>query len=254
FGTGPNPRCMLQLVGDETARQIPPSRQGSLELHLALPQDALSRWSIVEVTLAYGALSLYSVAASQITLVVIRSIMMKQYDMNEVGYWEGLQRLGNLWIPVIATLLTSHFLPILSQQRNREGFLRHSMQSVLASGGLVTLFALVLMVFRFQAIPLLFSSYFGPMVMLLPLQCIADIFKAVNWSLSHAILSQGQAKQLIVVDMVVQGILMGGVALGSQHFGWELAVQVYAAATLVQSMLTLALWLRTYRLLLATNP
>ncbi|MFM8317664.1 MAG: hypothetical protein ACKOAV_04735, partial [Bacteroidota bacterium] len=210
-------------------------------------QSLKSPWPMV-------ALSLYSVAASQITLVVIRSIMMKQFDMNEVGYWEGLQRLGNLWIPVIATLLTSHFLPILSQQRNREGFLRHSMQSVLASGGLLTLFALVLMVFRFQAIPLLFSSDFGPMVMLLPLQCIADIFKAVNWSLSHAILSQGQAKQLIVVDVVVQGILMGGVAFGSQHFGWELAVQVYAAATLVQSILTLALWLRTYRLLLATNP
>ena len=210
-------------------------------------QSLKSPWPMV-------ALSLYSVAASQITLVVIRSIMMKQYDMNEVGYWEGLQRLGNLWIPVIATLLTSHFLPVLSQQRNREGFLRHSMQTLLVSGGLVSLFALVLMAIRFQAIPLLFSSDFGPMVMLLPLQCIADIFKAVNWSLSHAILSQGQAKQLIVVDVVVQGILMGGVAFGSQHFGWELAVQVYAVATLVQSILTLALWLRTYRQLLTTNP
>ena len=210
-------------------------------------QTLKSPWPMV-------ALSMYSVAASQITLVVIRSIMMKQYDIEEVGYWEGLQRLGNLWIPVIATLLSSHFLPILSQQQNREGFLRYSLQTILASGGLVSLFALVLMAFRFQAIPLLFSSDFGPMVMLLPLQCIADIFKAVNWSLSHAILSQGQAKQLMVVDVVVQGILMGGVAFGSQHFGWELAVQAYAAATLVQSILTLALWLRTYRQLLTTNP
>jgi O-antigen/teichoic acid export membrane protein len=200
------------------------------------------------------ALSLYSVAASQITLVVIRSIMMKQYPINEVGYWEGLQRIGNLWIPVIATILSSHFLPILSQQKNRQGFLRHSIQSNLASGGLVLLFALGLMAFRFQAIPLLFSSDFGPMVMLLPLQLIADILKAVNWSLSHAVLSQGHAKQLIVVDVIVQGILMGGVALGSQHFGWAVAVQVYAAATLVQSILTMALWLRTYRLLMATNP
>ena len=110
------------------------------------------------------------------------------------------------------------------------------------------------MAFRFQAIPLLFSSDFGPMVMLLPMQLIADILKAVNWSLSHAVLSQGHAKQLIVVDVIVQGILMGGVALGSQHFGWAVAVQVYAAATLVQSILTMALWLRTYRLLMATNP
>jgi len=210
-------------------------------------QSLKSPWPMV-------ALSLYSVAASQITLVVVRSIMMKQYDINEVGYWEGLQRIGNIWVPIIATLLSSHFLPILSQQKNRRGFLRHSIQTILASGGLVLLFALILMASRSRVIPLLFSPDFGPMVMLLPLHLITDILKAVNWSLSHAILSQGQAKQLIVVDVIVQGILMGGVAFGSQHFGWAVAVQVYAATTLVQNILTLALWLRTYRLLKATSP
>jgi PST family polysaccharide transporter len=210
-------------------------------------QSLKSPWPMV-------ALSLYSVAASQITLVVVRSIMMKQYDMNEVGYWEGLQRIGNIWVPIIATLLSSHFLPILSQQRTRKGFLQHSIQTILASGGLVSLFALVLMASRSRVIPLLFSQDFGPMIMLLPLHLITDILKAVNWSLSHAILSQGQAKQLIVVDVVVQGILMGGVAFGSQHFGWAVAVQVYAATTLVQNILTLILWLRTYRLLKATSP
>jgi hypothetical protein len=194
-------------------------------------------------------LALYSVAATQFTLVAVRTIMIAHYPLEQVGYWEGLQRIGNLWVPVIATILASHFLPILSCQEHREGFLRHSIQTALSSGGLVMVFALCLMVFRFQAIPMLLSKDFGPMLMILPLQLIADILKAANWGLSHAVMAKGQSKNLIIADLIFQGTLLGGVAFGALNFDWAFAVQAYAAATALHCVLTLALWLRVYRLL-----
>jgi len=48
-------------------------------------------------------LALYSIAATQLSLVAVHTIMMTHYSLEEVGYWVGLQRIDNLWVPLIVT-------------------------------------------------------------------------------------------------------------------------------------------------------
>jgi hypothetical protein len=64
-------------------------------------------------------MALYSVGMTQVVLVLIRSQLLAEFSAETAGWWEGVQRIGNLWVPVISTLMTSHFLPALSQAKDR---------------------------------------------------------------------------------------------------------------------------------------
>jgi PST family polysaccharide transporter len=188
------------------------------------------------------ALSLYSVASSQLSLLIIRTYLMQQHSPAEAGCWEALQRISNVWVPVISVLLGSYYLPTLSRSMERKAYLLNSLKASLSSAGLVAVYAAAVMAFRQPVVALLFSEDFLPLLSMLGLQLGADILKAACWGLHHGLLARRKAKILIFLDLAYQSILLGGLATGLAHDRWESVVWLYAIATLVQLLATVVVW------------
>ena len=187
-------------------------------------------------------MSLYSVGVTQVVLVIIRSHLFTEFSAETAGWWEGVQRIGNLWVPVISTLLTSHFLPSLSQAKDRSTYTRLSWQAALISSGLVGLYALAVWLLGDRAVTLLFSQDFHPMLAVLPLHLATDVLKAGVWGLHNAMLARQKASWLLFLDLGFQSAYVLGVLWATPRYGWEAAVGVYAAGMVVNALITIVLW------------
>lgn len=76
---------------------------------------------------------------------------------------------------VISTLLTSHFLPRLSQARDRKTYNRLSIQAAFGCSALVGIYAIAVLLLGNRAITFMFSEAFNPMLAVLPLHMATDV-------------------------------------------------------------------------------
>jgi PST family polysaccharide transporter len=229
--------------------QIPPAVYAYLHLKPRLGEWWLQAWR-------YGThrdflhspmwplvgMALYSVGMTQVVLVLIRSQLLTEFSAETAGWWEGVQRIGNLWVPVISTLMTSHFLPALSQAQDRPTYTRLSLQAALGSSALVGIYALVVLLLGHRAITFLFSQAFSPMLLVLPLHLATDVIKAGVWGLHNAMLARKKARWLVLIDISFQTLYVFGVFWGTPRYGWEAAVSAYAIGMLINAIVTIVLW------------
>jgi len=177
-----------------------------------------------------------------VVLVLIRSQLLTEFSAETAGWWEGVQRIGNLWVPVISTLMTSHFLPALSQAKDRPTYTRLSIQAALGSSALVGIYALVVLLLGNRAITFLFSQAFSPMLLVLPLHLATDVIKAGVWGLHNAMLARKKARWLVLIDISFQTLYVFGVFWATPRYGWEASVTAYAIGMIINAIVTIVLW------------
>ncbi|NBW33333.1 MAG: hypothetical protein EBR22_05195 [Cytophagia bacterium] len=190
-------------------------------------------------------MALYSVGITQLVLVIVRSHLLIEFSAETAGWWEGVQRIGNLWVPVISTLMTSHFLPSLSEVRDRKTYTKLSLQAALGSSFLVGLYALFVLALGGRAISFMFSEAFTPMLVILPLHLATDVLKAGVWGLHNAMLSRQKASWLVMIDLGFQTFYVVGVLWGTARYGWEASVAAYALGMCLNALVTIVLWKKT---------
>ncbi len=199
-------------------------------------------------------MALYSVGITQVAQVLIRSHLLNEFAAEATGWWEGVQRIGNLWVPVISTLLTSHFLPRLSQAKDRKTYTRLSIQAALGSAALVGIYALAVLLLGSRAITFMFSEAFNPMLAVMPLHLATDVIKAGVWGLHNAMLARQKARWLILIDIGFHSLYVIGVYWGTTRYGWQASVPAYTLAMCSSALITIMLWIKIKSSYPAYNP
>lgn len=191
---------------------------------------------------SFALLALYSSLATQLNQIFIRSMIVDQVGNAEAGYWEALQRISNLWVPVLSVLFTTLFLPRLTANKTRKGFLKESIGTVGVAAILVGAFAVVGYLFRVQIVDLLFSKEFKNAESVMGVHLLGDVAKAITWAFAYTLLSRKKSILLLIIDLLFNVIYWSFAHFFIQSQGWTGAVFAYPMAMLVNLLFTSLAW------------
>jgi PST family polysaccharide transporter len=190
----------------------------------------------------FALLALYSAIATQLNQLLIRTHITHEFSEVQAGFWEALQRISNLWVPVVSVLFTSLFLPRLSQRKLRGEFLKDTFLTVVAAGGLVFIFSVAVFGIKEWLMEWLFSKEFTSAKNLLGIHLLGDVLKAMTWSFAYALLSRKKSIGLLVIDLGFNLLYYGLVTFLMRNGDWSGAVLAYPLAMLVNLCVTIGVW------------
>lgn len=157
--------------------------------------------SIASKYFRYSLMTLISSFTFPIAQMFLRGYVMAEISETEAGWWEGMNRISNMYLMVITSSFSVYYLPRLSEIHDRTE-LRHEIFKCykvivpMLIGG----FTLVYFI-RFFIIRLLFTQEFMPMSQLFIWQMAGDFFKICSWLLAYQMVAKAMTKLYITTEI-----------------------------------------------------
>lgn len=170
-------------------------------LKLSNFKKKLSR-AIASKYFRFTLMTLTSALTVPVVQMILRGYVMKEISPVEAGWWEGMNRISNMYLMVITSSFTVYYLPRLSEISDRlelrhEIFKAYKVIVPMLLGGFILIFFL-----RFFIIRLLFSPDFFPMSHLFAWQVAGDFFKICSWLLSFLMVAKAMTKMYMATEII----------------------------------------------------
>jgi len=133
--------------------------------------------SVARFSLIYLLPSLLIPTIGSLTTLAVRQNVAENTSPVELGQWQGLWRLAESYMGVLAGVVSALFIPRFAKSANRHELSKHLRQACLTAYGLYLPVALMLLVLPQQALSLLLARSFTDIARMLPLQVVGDLLK-----------------------------------------------------------------------------
>jgi PST family polysaccharide transporter len=178
--------------------------------------------------MAFSIMALVTTAITPVTQIFIRKYMGVHTSPAEVGFYEGVLRISQLYLLVITTTLSVYYLPKLSAIKNAA-----LLRSELGKGysyilPATAIILVVVFMLRYFVINLVFAPSFEPMAGYFIPQLIGDFFKIASWLLAFLMIAKAKTKLYITTELLFGIFLILLSVLGIQYFGAIGAIYAYA--------------------------
>ncbi len=159
----------------------------------------------------YALMTLLSAFLVPISQMLLRGYVISEISITEAGWWEGMNRISNMYLMVITSSFSVYYLPRLSEISDRTE-LRHEIFKCykvivpLLLAGFTVIYFL-----RFFIVKLLFTHEFMPMTQLFIWQMAGDFFKICSWLLAFLMVAKSMTKAYISTEIIftLSYILLG---------------------------------------------
>jgi len=156
---------------------------------------------IVKKYLSYSLMAIVSVVTVPVSQLMIRGYLINKFSIDTAGYWEGMNRISNLYMVFFTTTFGVYYLPKLSEIKDT-ALLR---KEVLKTYKLVTpliFFSLILVYLcKDIVINILFTKDFYSMKNLFFWQLLGDFFKIMSWILAFIMVAKSMTKIYIITEI-----------------------------------------------------
>ncbi|WP_052652734.1 O-antigen translocase [Pandoraea oxalativorans] len=199
-------------------------------------------WESARELLAYGGVMLVSAAAVPMAQLAMRNMLGERLGWDQVGYWQGVLKISDVYFQFVGVVLTSFILPKFAAARSIkqiDGILR-SIFSTLLPLAVVMLISVYLL--RNIIIELLFSRSFFPMTDLFLPQVLGDFIRICGSIIAYIFLARGWRRIAIASELLQAIVLLVGTWLLVGRVGIMAPIYAYC----VSATLTLVLMLWTY--------
>ncbi len=199
-------------------------------------------WEGARELLAYGGVMLVSAAAVPMAQLAMRNLLGERLGWDQVGYWQGVLKISDVYFQFVGVVLTSFILPKFAAARSIQqidGILR-SIFSTLLPLAVVMLIAVYLL--RHIIIELLFSQSFMPMADLFLPQVLGDFVRICGSIIAYIFLARGWRRIAIASELMQAAILIAGTWMLVGHVGIMAPIYAYC----ISATLTLSLMLWAY--------
>lgn len=150
----------------------------------------------------FALMTLVSTICVPLTQLFLRGYAMTQISEIEAGWWEGMNRISNMYLMVITSSFSVYYLPRLSEITDRVE-LRHEIIKAYKVIVPMLLIGFVLIYFlRLFIIHLLFTPEFLPMSKLFAWQLAGDFFKICSWLLAFLMVAKAMTKLYVTTEIV----------------------------------------------------
>lgn len=166
-------------------------------------------YSIARRYLKYSLMALVSIATVPVSQLVLRGYVISNISVVEAGWWEGMNRLSNMYLMIITSSFGVYYLPRLSELRGRvqlrnEIFKAYKVILPVLFVGLTLVYFL-----RFFIIKVLFTESFYPMSTLFIWQLVGDFFKIASWLLAFLMVAKSMTKAFIFTEVFFTATFVG---------------------------------------------
>jgi PST family polysaccharide transporter len=158
--------------------------------------------------LAYGVSSLAVGALYWVNLLAIRSVIVHRLGADANGLYQVAVGISFQYLMLILSSVSTYCFPRLSELKEKESIREELRGSLRLTILLVTGCASVMLLMRHWLVPLLFTPEFQQAERLLPVQFVADFFKATAWMLGIWLLPQGRLRVWVGLDVIMNAVLI----------------------------------------------
>lgn len=174
-------------------------------------------------------MTLVTAATVPVSQMLLRGYVISEISPIEAGWWEGMNRISNMYLMIITSSFSVYYLPRLSEiQDNKElrSEILRSYKVVVPT--LLTGFVLVYLL-RYWVVKILFTADFLPMTSLFIWQLLGDFFKICSWLLAFLMIAKSMTRVFVVTEVVFAIIF---VVLGFTFMQWNGVIGVTQAYAL----------------------
>lgn len=166
---------------------------------------------VIKQYLQYTLMTLTTLCILPVTQMILRGYVITEISATEAGWWEGMNRISNMYLSIITTSLSVYILPRMSEITDTWLLKKELIKCYKLIIPLLLTCTLGLFFLRRFVIWLLFTPDFYPMEELFIWQLIGDFFKIASWVLSFLMLAKAKTKLFISTE-VIFGLLMFGLS------------------------------------------
>ena len=147
-------------------------------------------------------MTLTSALTVPVVQMILRGYVMKEISPVEAGWWEGMNRISNMYLMVITSSFSVYYLPRLSEIKDRLELRHEIFKAYKAIIPLLLAGFAIIYLLRFFIIRLLFTPEFMPMSQLFAWQMAGDFFKICSWLLAFLMIAKAMTKMFMASEIV----------------------------------------------------
>jgi len=164
-------------------------------------KEKLSR-TIANKYFRYTLMTLTTALTVPIVQMILRGYVMKEISPVEAGWWEGMNRISNMYLLVITSSFSVYYLPRLSEISDGTELRHEIFKAYKVIVPMLLMGLTVVYILRFFIIHLLFTKDFLPMADLFIWQMVGDFFKICSWLLAFLMIAKSMAKRFIYTEII----------------------------------------------------
>jgi PST family polysaccharide transporter len=157
----------------------------------------------------FALMTLVSALTVPVSQLIIRDYIINQFSIQAAGWWEGLNRLSNMYLMIITSSFGVYYLPKLSEASNSDTIIKTIKTAYKVITPCLILGLIAVYFGRFVIIKLLFSSEFYEMSGLFFWKIIGDFFKISSWLIGYLMLAKAMTKLFIVTEISFSALYVG---------------------------------------------
>lgn len=150
----------------------------------------------------YSLMAATSAMCGPIAQILIRNNLASIFDWTEVGYWQAVTRISDVYLLFATSILTVYYLPRLSEINHRKDLYKEILNSYKIVLPFIIVIAVSIFVARDLIIELLFTKQFSQMHNLFTFQLIGDVLKIGGWVLGLTVISKAMTLKFIVAEVM----------------------------------------------------
>ncbi|AJB49857.1 O-antigen translocase [Acinetobacter nosocomialis] len=149
---------------------------------------------------AFALMAFVSVFFGNISQILLRNIVIKEFGLNYAGYWEAMNRLSNGYLMLASTILSVYYLPRLAELNSYKLVKKEINLGYCVILPIAIICSFFIYIFREDVVNIVFTKNFKPMLELFFWQLIGDIAKIGSWIISFMMLSKAMTKLFVITE------------------------------------------------------
>jgi PST family polysaccharide transporter len=151
--------------------------------------------------LQYTMMAIATASTVPVSQMLLRGYVISEISAVEAGWWEGMNRISNMYLMVITTSFSVYYLPRLSELTDRIELRTEIFKAYKVIIPFLLLGFIVIYFIRFIVIDMLFTPEFYPMESLFIWQLFGDFFKISSWLLAFLMIAKSRVKAFITTEI-----------------------------------------------------
>lgn len=144
-----------------------------------------------------------------VAYVMMRNLMAAQYSWDEVGIWQGVSTISDVYLQFITATFSVWLLPTLSRLTAKNDITREVLRSLKFVLPAVAVASFTVWVLRDVAIWLLFSAKFTAMRDLFAWQLVGDVLKVGAYVFGYLVIAKASLRFYVLAEISQFALLTG---------------------------------------------
>lgn len=147
-------------------------------------------------------MALTTAATVPVSQMLLRGYVISEISPVEAGYWEGMNRISQMYLMIITSSFGVYYLPRLSELTDRSELRKEIIKSYKVIIPMLLIGFTLIYFFRIIIIRTLFVPAFLPMANLFVWQLVGDFFKICSWVLAFLMIAKSMTRTYVILEIL----------------------------------------------------